>query len=98
MSLLTGYMEVFGVSFKITTSKNLRVGDRVMTFARGGRFPRWFVTPSTARTLSEAKRVDYDVQISVVACVDKKNGWVLVGGFPDRFSLDRTSPCLIATK
>lgn len=98
--LLTGIITLLGgATYKITSSKNLRVGDEVMVSRYTDRNTAriMVVTPSTAKRMTDQYRMMHDVTVMTVAKVDKKAKRVHLHGASASETIDiwRTTPCIV---
>lgn len=98
--LMTGIITLRdGATYKITTSKNLRVGDEVMvaryTDLNTNRV--MVVTPSVAQRMTDQQRMINDVTVMTVAKVDKNAKRVYLHGASETIDIWRTTPCIVRT-
>lgn len=87
--MLTGSVEVLGRQLRVATTKDLKVGDEVLT--ANGR-P---LTPCEGKRVTEAKRIAEDVTMLSVTSVDRQRKLVYLGGRAGPLDVSRTGPCLI---
>ena len=98
--LMTGIIsDRSGATYKITTSKNLRVGDEVMVARYTDRnTPRIrVVIPSTAKRMTDQQRIMNDVTMMTVAKVDQSTKRVHLQGYgvSEMIDISRTTPCVV---
>ena len=97
--LMKGTVEVLGSTYRITTSKALRVGDEVMVETglaeHGCRNDVAFLTPSDATRLSDQKRMVRGVTVLTVAEVNHKKLEIRLAGADGWLPIHRTCPCII---
>lgn len=87
--MITGTVQVLGMTLKVATRKELRVGDEILT---AGGYP---MTPTEGKRVTEAKRMTLDVTLTSVTAVDRKRKLVYLGGRAEPLDVSRTGPCLI---
>lgn len=100
--LLDGILSLRWGTYRITTTKNLRVGDEVMV----ARFPNseqvHAVTPSEAKRMTDEQRMLNDVTVLTVAKVERVRLYgsdnakrIHLHGESRTLDVARTSPCLV---
>lgn len=96
--LMTGSITLrCGATYKITTSKNLRVGDEVMVSRYTDRNINRVsvVTPSEAKRMTDQQRMMRSVTVMTVVKVDKNAKRVHLDGASETIDIWRTTPCIV---
>jgi hypothetical protein len=96
--LMTGIIsDRSGATYRITTSKNLRVGDEVMVSRYIDRNINrvMVVTPSEAKRMTDQQRMINDVTVMTVAKVDQNTKRVHLHGEAATIDISRTTPCVV---
>jgi hypothetical protein len=93
--LLTGQVEVLGTTYRITTSKELRVGDEVLVKKPSKRHLLGVVSPTEAKRLTDSQRIANDVTVMTVSSVDRRAKRVHLNGTSEPLHIDRTAPCVV---
>lgn len=96
--LMTGSITLrCGATYKITTSKNLRVGDEVMVSRYTDRNINRVsvVTPSEAKRMTDQQRMMRSVTVMTVVKVDKNAKRVHLDGTSETIDIWRTTPCIV---
>ena len=104
--MLTGSVSVLGSTYKITTSKNLKVGDEVLVQQYHQRWqapndpPRpldavQVVIPSLARKLTEKTRTAKNISVMTVTKVDERTKRVHLDGTTATLNIARTTTCVV---
>lgn len=86
-----------GATYKVTTSKNLQLGDEVMVSRYMDRNTNRIavVTPSVAQRMTDQQRMMNDVTVMTVAKVDQKTKCVHLHGVSEMIDISRTTPCVV---
>jgi hypothetical protein len=98
--LMTGIIsDRSGATYRITTSKNLRVGDEVMVSRYTDRNINriMVVTPNAAKRMTDQQRMISDVTVMTVAKVEKNTKRVHLHGSAATIDISRTTPCVVRT-
>lgn len=96
--LMTGIVTTYsGGTYRITTSKNLRVGDEVMVSRYTDRNINriMVVTPNAAKRMTDKWRMRHDATVMTVAKVDKNAKIVHLHGAAETIDISRTTPCVV---